>query len=288
MLTLKKSSQDRLDHLSIACISDHLQHDTVAVYSFQKVVSEYLKVKFPMLKKIIYFSDGCGGECRNYKNFMNLMKHLDDFALNAEWNVFATLHGKDAFDGIRDTVERPATHATLQRAKEKQILTPRQLYEFVSEGIPEITSFYVSSHNIQRNHSFLEIWFSLGKTIPGTRSYHCFVPISDTEMRLSRISSEGEPNVIRGDHAAPDNQYDTEKVEVGSYIGCLYDWQRYVGLVQNLSFKHNDVNLKFMHPKGPAKASFWPDREDNCWVPVDYLLAVVQAPQVNRSWCSYT
>ena len=49
----EKSSQDRLDHLSIACISDHLQHDTVAVYSFQKVVLEYLKVKLPMLKKMI-------------------------------------------------------------------------------------------------------------------------------------------------------------------------------------------------------------------------------------------
>ena len=34
----EESIQDRLDHLSIACISDHLQHNTVAVYSFQKVV----------------------------------------------------------------------------------------------------------------------------------------------------------------------------------------------------------------------------------------------------------
>ena len=44
----------------------------------------------------------------------------------------------------------------------------------------------------------------------------CFVPISDTEMRLSRISGEDEPNVIQGDNAVPDNQYDIEKVKVGS------------------------------------------------------------------------
>ena len=106
-------------------------------------------------------------------------------------------------------------------------------------------------------------------------------------MRLSRISGEGEPNVIHGDHAVPDNQYDIEKVEVGSYIGCLFDRQWYVGLVQDLSFEHNDVNVKFIHPKGPAKAFFWSDREDNCWVPVDHMLAVVQAPQVNRSGRSY-
>ena len=77
----EKSSQDCLDHLSVACISDHLQHDTVAVYSFQKVVLEYLKVKLLMLKKMIYFSDGYGRKYKNYKNFMNLMKHRDDFAL---------------------------------------------------------------------------------------------------------------------------------------------------------------------------------------------------------------
>ena len=43
-----------------------------------------------------------------------------------------------------------------------------------------------------------------------------------------------------------------------------------------------------MHSKGPAKAFFWPDREDNCWLPVDHILADVQAPQVNRSGHSYT
>ena len=138
------------------------------------------------------------------------------------------------------------------------------MYEFASEEIPGITSFYVSSDDIQRNRSFLENRFSLLKTIPGTRLCHCFVPISDTEMQLSRISGEGEPNVIHRDHAVPDNQYDIEKVEVGSYIRCLYDRQWYVGLVQDLSFERNDVNMKFMHPKGPAKAFFWPDREDNC------------------------
>ena len=171
-----------------------------------------------MLKKMTYFSDGCGRQYKNYKNinFMNLIKHHDDFALIGEWNFFATSHGKDACDGVRGTVKRLAAHASLQRAKEKQILTPRQLYEFASEEeIPGITSFYVSSDDIQRNRPFLENRFSLGKTIPGTRSYHCFVPISDKEMRLSRISGEGEPNVIHGDHAVPDNQYDIENLKLG-------------------------------------------------------------------------
>ena len=39
------------------------------------------------------------------------------------------------------TLKRLAAHESFQRAKEKQILTKRQLYEFASEEIPGITSF---------------------------------------------------------------------------------------------------------------------------------------------------
>ena len=67
--------------------------------------------------------------------------------------------------------------------KKSKVLHP-QLYEFSSEEISGITSFYVSSDDIQTNRPFLENRFSLGKTIPGTRSYHCFISIFDIEMRL--------------------------------------------------------------------------------------------------------
>ena len=43
-----------------------------------------------------------------------------------------------------------------------------------------------------------------------------------------------------------------------------------------------------MHPQGRSKAFFRPEREDICWVPVEHILAVVQAPQINRSGRSYT
>ena len=54
---------------------------------------------------------------------------------------FATSQRKNACDGVRGRVKRLAAHARLQQTKEKQILTPRQSYEFSSEEIPGITSF---------------------------------------------------------------------------------------------------------------------------------------------------
>ena len=57
-LNSEKSSTDQLDHLSIVRTSDHLQLDTVSVYSFQKVVMKYLQIKLPFIMKVTYFSDG--------------------------------------------------------------------------------------------------------------------------------------------------------------------------------------------------------------------------------------
>ena len=84
---------DRLLSMSIAMLSDELNHDTVAVYSFQKVLIEYLRDKLKM-EKIIYFSDGCLAQYKNKKNFANLVNHKDDFQIPAEWHFFATAHGK--------------------------------------------------------------------------------------------------------------------------------------------------------------------------------------------------
>ena len=40
-------------------------HPFVIYYVLQKVVLEYLKEKLPMLKKMISFSEGCGGQYKN-------------------------------------------------------------------------------------------------------------------------------------------------------------------------------------------------------------------------------
>ena len=172
--------------------------------------------------KVIYFSDGCASQYKNYKNFLNQMNHRDDFRLDAEWNFFAASHGENACDGVDGTIKRLAAHASLQQPQHKQILTPRQLYEFSRAKITGITSFYVCSENIQRNHSFLENKFSQGKTLPGTRSYHSSVALSSTQIRLCRISSEGEPNIVQRNDIAVDNQFNIDNIEAGSYIGCLY------------------------------------------------------------------
>ena len=82
----------------------------------------YLHELLPQVKKLFYFSDGCGGQYKNYKNFMNLCLHKQDFGLDAEWIFFATSHGKSPHNGIDSSVKRHAAKRRLQRPMNTQIL----------------------------------------------------------------------------------------------------------------------------------------------------------------------
>ena len=89
----------------------------------EKLINDYVKLYLPQLKKILYFSDGSCSQYKNYKNFANLIFHVQDFGITAAWNFFATSHGKNLCDGVAGTVKRLATRASLQRPLDNQILT---------------------------------------------------------------------------------------------------------------------------------------------------------------------
>ena len=125
----------------------------------------------PQLPKIHYLSDGSCAQYKNYKNFANLIFHVQDFGITAEWNFFATSHGKNLCDGVGGTAKRLATRASLQRPLDNQILTPYQLFEFASQDISGITSFYVDSETVKKrlqlslNHNLQRLNIS---KVPGT------------------------------------------------------------------------------------------------------------------------
>lgn len=105
-------SEGKLEHQSICIISDCMKHDNTAVYLFQTVLLKYLKSKYTV-KKIFYYSDGAPQQYKNRNNFINLYYHFENFDAKAEWNFFATDHGKGACDGVAGTVKGPASRAIL-------------------------------------------------------------------------------------------------------------------------------------------------------------------------------
>ena len=125
-----KGNEDSLQHTSLCIISDDLAHDTCFVHELQRHVVAYIKENLPQLRSIEYFTDGCGGQYKNYKNFPNLCHHQFDFGLSATWAFFATSHGKSPCDGIGGTVKRKVLRASLQRPVNDQILTFRAVEEY--------------------------------------------------------------------------------------------------------------------------------------------------------------
>ena len=119
--------------------------------------------------------------------FSNLCHHKEDHGLDAEWNFFATSHGKSAYDGIGGTVKRLAARASLQRPLDHQILTPQDLYSWCIENIKNIVFFFVNTSECTEVSKEQEKRFSLSKTIPGTPSFHWFVPLSTTEVQVGYI-----------------------------------------------------------------------------------------------------
>ena len=228
----------------------------------------------PQLPKIHYLSDGSCAQYKNYKNFANLIFHVQDFGITAEWNYFATSHGKNSCDRVGGTVKRLATRASLQRPLYNQILTPYQFFEFASPEISCITSFYVNSETVKKTAAILEPRFAKTERIKGARKHHQFVP-EGSSMRMIHISGNTS-NV--DNHIFDTNRMDLNNITTGSNYACKYGNDLYFCIVNYVSMDYSEINVKFMHPKAPAKKFFWHDREDICWIPLNHMICRVKPP----------
>jgi len=273
---------DELKWCSFCCISNHMKHDTVAVYIFQSKVIDRLKSKIPGLAKIFYFSDGCAGQYKNFKNFANLCYHKEDHDLNAEWNFFATSHGKSACDGIGGTVKRLAARASLQRPLNNQILTPNDLYTWCVQNIKNINFIFVDISEFLEASNEQEKRFSFAKPVPGSRSFHWFVPLSTTELQVGYIS--GDASGTFGSHQSAVSDV---LLQAGQFVACVYDGNWWLASVIDFCPDNNDAKVTFMHPHGPAASFFWPLTEDICWVPVPHVLCHISAPSTTASGRRY-
>lgn len=173
---------------SLAVISDCLDHTTTAVATFQAEALKVLKQELPSVRKIHYFSDGASSQYKNKKNFVNLCCHESDFNLSAEWNFFATSHGKSACDGVGGTVKRLAARASLQRPYQGQILTPHQLFTWAENNIKGIRVLWVPERMVEEKQEQLSRRFESAIPLKGTRTFHHFVPSSLTTVNAGLTS----------------------------------------------------------------------------------------------------
>ena len=108
----------------------------------------------PNCQKIHYFSDGCAGQYKNWTHCYHLCFYASDFAVNCEWNLFATSHSKSHCDGIGCTMKRLTARASLQRTCSEHILTAKEMFTFCENAIPGVKFIYLPAAEI--NTTFLQ------------------------------------------------------------------------------------------------------------------------------------
>ncbi|CAF4947457.1 unnamed protein product [Pieris macdunnoughi] len=188
---------DNIVPLNLIIISDNLTHNTTAVYSFQEVLTSFLKNKIPDISKIIYFSDGAASQYKNRYNLLNLLHHEEDFQIPAEWHYFATSHGKGPSDGLGGTLKRKVDRANLQSKADDQIQTPDELFQWAKENVHGINCDFVSNEQIQRTQKKLNQRFKNALPVQGIRNCHAAIPISSDVMRVKTSSSSEEGKDFR-------------------------------------------------------------------------------------------
>ena len=115
-------------------ISDDLKHDTSFVHEVMDVIINFIKLNINgSINNVQYFSDGCAGQYKNFKNFFNIGLHEKDFGVKCSWTFFATSHGKSPCDGVGGTIKRLVTNASLQRPGNQQILTAVDVFYLVKK-----------------------------------------------------------------------------------------------------------------------------------------------------------
>ncbi|KAE8738771.1 hypothetical protein FOCC_FOCC015744 [Frankliniella occidentalis] len=189
-------SEGKIQHLSFVVISNCKDHNSLTVYVFQKKLIAFLKEKFPVLHKLIYFTDGCAAQYKNFKSLKNLCEHKSDFGLDAEWHFYATSHGKSACDGVGGTVKREARHACLQSPFQNLIGTPRELFQWCVTKMTGTHFCYVDQEDIEKERLFFETRTGKCSTLTGTMNYHFFRPTgTPNQLECKLYSASTRPDL---------------------------------------------------------------------------------------------
>ena len=209
-------------------------HNTSFVHKIQKLV-EFLKQRLPNVTKIYYVSDGCGGQYKNFKNFLNLCSHKEDFSIEAKWIFFAISHEKLPYDGIGGAVKCHAAKRSLQRPLNNQILDYRAVLEVCQEEMKSIIFFGIDKEDMVEVREKMEKRFEGGKTVPGTRSSHHFIPQWASQIEYKPCSKD-DSFVHIHDFKIP-TQVDIGNIAPSSYISCMYISLQWVSLVNKVDEK---------------------------------------------------
>ena len=134
------------------------------------------------------------------------------------------------------------------------------MFEFCKSEISGITTLFIPIERMRLVREQMAERYTVAKTIPGTRSFHCFVPINKFSIGAKRVSEEDGFEITFS--FSEENKKTKINVNVSQYMACIYDGLPWIGIVQDKSLEDRDVQVKFMHPHFPSCSYHWPSHDD--------------------------
>ncbi len=126
---------------------------------------------------------------------------------------------------------------------------------------------------------------SKARTIPGTRGFHQFVPMSENKIGAKRVS-EQEKFSFEFSFCQEEEEVEVNpiiKARIGHFVVCKYDALYWIGMVMDIDEANQDTKVKFMHPNLPCSSLTWPRREDICLVPKMNVSLTIQPPTLSTA-----
>lgn len=276
---------------SFAVVSDEMQHGKEAVWVFMRAVLLKIKEQCPQVKCVKIFSDGAASQFKNKFTLSNLLFFGEDFQLTAEWNFFATSHGKGAVDGVGGKLK----HSVWLAVKSRRYVV-NSLKSFVAcaqENVKNIHVIMMPADEVSEFTSKLETRWTGSVPIPNLQNVHHVATREGNVLLVSQTATSSTTNQVmsislpRHSSRPVAQQSTTSVTTTGDFVlvtlkgdGKYAQERRYYAEVINESDEH--VHLKFMHPSG-KNLWIWPDNVDESFEPLSVIVRVVEPPVVVNS-----
>ena len=126
----------------------------------------------------------------------------------------------------------------------------------------------------------MEERYERADTVPGNRSFHQFIPISDS-ITGAKYVSDDQYYAIQFDLNIVHLLGPEDTLSPSQFIVCLYDRVCRVGIIMEISNENLDVKVKLMHPKLPTQSLKWSSPDDLCWAPNVHVCCVVSSHELS-------
>ena len=134
------------------------------------------------------------------------------------------------------------------------------MFEYCKSAIEGINFILVEKEEVEEVRRSLTMRFKNESTVPGTRSFHQFIPLTRDKIAMKQCSKDENYDLIHdfsiGAEEKPVNIF------VSGYVCCKCDDKIWIGMALEIDMENKDLLIKFIHPALPSHSFYWKDCKD--------------------------